>query len=67
MKYTLEYPSELPSAPDDFLGPEAIRMVAAAAEAAHFSAIALSEHPVPSLKWRRNGGQADDQSVRSTA
>ncbi|TMS51653.1 TIGR03619 family F420-dependent LLM class oxidoreductase [Mycobacterium sp. DBP42] len=56
MKYTLEYPSELPTAPDDFLHPEAIRAVATQAEAAGFSAVALSEHPAPSVKWRNNGG-----------
>ncbi|BBX26553.1 LLM class F420-dependent oxidoreductase [Mycolicibacterium alvei] len=56
MKYTLEYPSELPTAPDDFLQPETIRAVATQAEAAGFSAIALSEHPAPSVKWRNNGG-----------
>jgi probable F420-dependent oxidoreductase len=56
MKYTLEYPSELPTAPEDFLQPEAIRSVATQAEAAGFSAIALSEHPAPSAKWRHNGG-----------
>ncbi len=56
MKYTLEYPSELPTAPDDFLQPDVIRAVATQAEAAGFSAIALSEHPAPSVKWRNNGG-----------
>lgn len=56
MKYTLEYPSELPTAPDDFLQPEVIRAVAVQAEAAGFSAVALSEHPAPSVKWRNNGG-----------
>lgn len=56
MRYTLEYPSELPTAPDDFLVPDVIRDVVMSAEAAGFSAIALSEHPAPSLKWRRNGG-----------
>lgn len=56
MKYTLEYPSELPTAPDDFLQPEVIRAVATHAEAAGFSAVALSEHPAPSVKWRNNGG-----------
>lgn len=45
MKCTLEYPSELPTAPDDFLQPEVIRAVATQAEAAGFSAVALSEHP----------------------
>lgn len=56
MKYTLEYPSELPTAPDDFLQPEVIRAVVTHAEAAGFSAVALSEHPAPSVKWRNNGG-----------
>lgn len=56
MKYTLEYPSELPTAPDDFLQPDVIRAVATQAEAAGFSAIALSEHPAPSVKWRNYGG-----------
>lgn len=56
MNFTLEYPSELPTAPDDFLQPEVIRQVATHAEAAGFAAVALSEHPAPSVKWRRNGG-----------
>ena len=56
MKFTLEYPSELPTAPDDFLQPEVIRDVATHAEAAGFTAVALSEHPAPSVKWRDNGG-----------
>jgi probable F420-dependent oxidoreductase len=56
MRYTLEYPSELPTAPDEFGEPDVIRDVATRAEVAGFSAIALSEHPAPSLKWRRNGG-----------
>ncbi|MEV5832676.1 TIGR03619 family F420-dependent LLM class oxidoreductase [Nocardia sp. NPDC052112] len=56
MKYVLEYPSELPSASDAFLRPEVIRAVVTAAEESGFSAVALSEHPAPSLKWRRNGG-----------
>lgn len=56
MRFTLEYPSELPSATDDFLRPDTVREVAVAAEAAGFHAIALSEHPAPSVKWRTNGG-----------
>lgn len=56
MKYVLEYPSELPAAADDFLRPEVIREIANRAEDAGFTAVALSEHPAPSLKWRRNGG-----------
>jgi probable F420-dependent oxidoreductase len=56
MKFTLEYPSELPTAPDDFLQPAVIREVARRAERCGFSAVALSDHPAPSSKWRRNGG-----------
>jgi len=56
MKFTLEYPSELPAATDEFLRPDAIRAVAEAAEVAGFDAVALSEHPAPSVKWRSNGG-----------
>ncbi|WP_280435274.1 TIGR03619 family F420-dependent LLM class oxidoreductase [Nocardia carnea] len=56
MKYVLEYPSELPGSAQEFLHSEVIREVAVAAERAGFAAVALSEHPAPSLKWRRNGG-----------
>lgn len=56
MKYTLEYPSEVPQASEEFLDPNVIREIAVAAEIAGFAAIALSEHPAPSLKWRQNGG-----------
>lgn len=56
MKYVLEYPSELPTASDIFLRPDVIREVVVRAEESGFSAVALSEHPAPSLKWRRNGG-----------
>lgn len=56
MKFTLEYPVESPTAADGFLHPEAIRQVCQQAEASWFSAVALSEHPAPSAKWRRRGG-----------
>src|SRR5262249_49193332 len=56
MKYALEYPSEQPAAPDDFLRPDVIRDVVGRAEEAGFAAVALSEHPAPSRKWRDNGG-----------
>ncbi|MGW6422358.1 TIGR03619 family F420-dependent LLM class oxidoreductase [Nocardia sp. NPDC055053] len=56
MKYVLEYPSERPGASEAFLHPEVIRELTVAAEECGFAAVALSEHPAPSLKWRRNGG-----------
>lgn len=56
MQFTLEYPSEAPSAQPGFLAPDALQRIAVHAEACRFDAIALSDHPAPSLKWRRNGG-----------
>jgi probable F420-dependent oxidoreductase len=56
MKFTLEYPSELPTASEEFLQPDVIRLIAQQAEASGFAAVAVSEHPAPSVKWRRNGG-----------
>lgn len=56
MRFTLEYPSELPTASDEFLRPGVVRDLAIHAEDAGFAAVALSEHPAPSLKWRHSGG-----------
>jgi probable F420-dependent oxidoreductase len=56
VKFTLEYPAESPSATDGFLHPDAIRQICQHAEASWFSAVALSEHPAPSAKWRHGGG-----------
>jgi len=56
VKFTLEYPIESPTATAGFLHPEAIRQVCRQAEASWFSAVALSEHPAPSAKWRLHGG-----------
>ena len=56
MRFTLEYPSEIPTAAPDFLHPDALHRFAMQAEASHFDAIALSDHPAPSVKWRNNGG-----------
>ncbi len=56
MKYTVEYPSDVPNASAEFRQPETLRAVAVAAESLGFNAIALSEHPAPSAKWRKYGG-----------
>lgn len=56
MRFTLEYPSEQPAAGDEFLLPSVLADVAGTAERAGFDAVALSEHPAPSRKWRSNGG-----------
>lgn len=56
MRFTLEYPGDLPATSDDFGRPDVIAEVVRAAERAGFSAVALSEHPAPSVKWRARGG-----------
>jgi probable F420-dependent oxidoreductase len=56
MRFTLEYPSEIPTAAADFLHPDALSRIAVQAEVHGFDAIALSDHPAPSVKWRNHGG-----------
>jgi probable F420-dependent oxidoreductase len=56
LKFTLEYPSEQHDAVDGFDAPEVMARLARHAEQCGFTAIALSDHPAPSAKWRRNGG-----------
>jgi probable F420-dependent oxidoreductase len=56
MKFTLQYPGEVASAPAEFFSPQAIRAIVTRAEAVGFGAVAVSEHPAPSSKWRHNGG-----------
>ncbi|EUA51543.1 F420-dependent oxidoreductase family protein [Mycobacterium xenopi 3993] len=56
MKFTLEYPSEIPDAAPAFLAPDVITRLAVQAEESGFDAIAFSDHPAPSMKWRCSGG-----------
>jgi probable F420-dependent oxidoreductase len=56
MRFTLEYPSEIPTAAPGFLAPEVLTGLAKQAEECGFDAIALSDHPAPSVKWRHRGG-----------
>lgn len=56
MKFTLEYPSEIPDAAPGFLAPDLITRLAVQAEESGFDAIAFSDHPAPSAKWRHSGG-----------
>jgi probable F420-dependent oxidoreductase len=56
MKHTLTYPLlHHPSPPELFTG-TAVAAVARAAEAAGFSALAFTEHPMPSDRWLNAGG-----------
>lgn len=52
----MEYPAEVPTAAEGFLDPKALATFGRRAEDAGFDAIALSEHPAPSAKWRAGGG-----------
>jgi alkanesulfonate monooxygenase SsuD/methylene tetrahydromethanopterin reductase-like flavin-dependent oxidoreductase (luciferase family) len=53
VKFSLEYPSEVPSAGPGW--PDVITRLAVQAEECGFEAIAFSDHPAPSIKWRRAG------------
>ncbi|WP_459971612.1 LLM class flavin-dependent oxidoreductase, partial [Mycobacterium sp. MUNTM1] len=56
MRFTLEYPSDVPTATAEFRDPAAMGSIARRAEALGFEALALADHPAPSAKWRRAGG-----------
>ena len=56
MKFSLEYPSEIPDAAPGFLTADALTELAVQAEKLGFGAVAFSDHPAPSMKWRRSGG-----------
>ncbi|EKF21608.1 putative F420-dependent oxidoreductase domain protein [Mycolicibacterium hassiacum DSM 44199] len=56
MKFTVEYPSEAPRAHPGFRHPAVMRALAVRIEELGFDAIAVSEHPAPSKKWREAGG-----------
>ncbi|OBI44804.1 TIGR03619 family F420-dependent LLM class oxidoreductase [Mycobacterium sp. E796] len=56
LKFTLEYPSDVPTASPEFRDPTVMRAIASQAQALGFDAIALADHPAPSAKWRRAGG-----------
>jgi probable F420-dependent oxidoreductase len=56
MKFTAEYPSEAPDAVPGFFAPDVLAGLATQAEECGFDAVAFSDHPAPSVKWRRTGG-----------
>lgn len=56
MKYTVEYPSDVADASPEFRHSTVMRAIASQAEALGFDAMALAEHPAPSVKWRQSGG-----------
>jgi probable F420-dependent oxidoreductase len=56
VKFTVQYPLAVPGYSAEFLRPDAMIRFAQAAEQAGFSALAVTDHPVPSDKWIRAGG-----------
>lgn len=56
MRLTFEYPSEVPDASAEFLRPSVMTSLAVRAEELGYHAIAMSDHPAPSARWRRAGG-----------
>jgi probable F420-dependent oxidoreductase len=67
MKFTLEYPSDVPDAhPSVFTG-AALAQISRRAEAGGFEAVCLADHPAPSAKWYRNGGHDTFEPVVALA
>ena len=67
MKFTLEYPSDVPDAhPSVFTG-AALAQVSRRAEISWFEAVCLADHPAPSAKWFRNGGHDTFEPVVALA
>jgi probable F420-dependent oxidoreductase len=56
MNVAYGYPLLSAPPPDELVDGEAIAAIAQAAEAAGFTALALTEHPAPVEPWRRSGG-----------
>lgn len=56
MKFTLEYPSDVPDAHPSLFSGASLARISRHAEACGFDAVCLADHPAPSAKWYRNGG-----------
>jgi len=56
MRFTALYPLHNPGYQPEILEPDYIRDFARTAEAVGFDALALTEHPAPSAKWKAAGG-----------
>ncbi len=56
MRFTALYPLHHSDYSDEILAPGFVADFARTAEAAGFDALALTEHPAPSAKWRAAGG-----------
>src|ERR1700757_2102202 len=56
MRFTALYPLHNPQYEPEILDPDYVRDFARTAEAVGFDALALTEHPAPSAKWKAAGG-----------
>ncbi|MCF8568774.1 TIGR03619 family F420-dependent LLM class oxidoreductase [Gordonia sp. HY002] len=67
MKFTLEYPSDVPDAHPSMLTGSALAQISRRAEMRGFEAVCLADHPAPSAKWFRNGGHDTFEPVVALA
>lgn len=56
MRFLYALPHHVAPMPEELAGGDAVAALARAAEAAGFDAVACTEHPAPSERWRRSGG-----------
>jgi alkanesulfonate monooxygenase SsuD/methylene tetrahydromethanopterin reductase-like flavin-dependent oxidoreductase (luciferase family) len=56
MKFSLEYPSEMPNAGPGILTADVVAKLASRAEEHGIDAVGFSDHPARSPRWRRAGG-----------
>lgn len=67
MKFTLEYPSDVPDAHPSLSTGAALAQISRRAEMSGFEAVCLADHPAPSAKWYRNGGHDTFEPVVALA
>lgn len=67
MKFTLEYPSDVPHAHPSLFTGAALAQISHRAEISGFEAVCLADHPAPSAKWYRNGGHDTFEPVVALA
>lgn len=67
MKFTLEYPSDVPHAHPSLFSGASLARISRRAEVGGFDAICLADHPAPSAKWYRNGGHDTFEPVVALA
>lgn len=67
MKFTLEYPSDVPHAHPSLFSGASLARISVRAEICGFDAVSLADHPAPSATWYRNGGHDTFEPVVALA